>query len=77
MRKFFLKHCKPYRWFISKMFGIPHPAHLSIPWNIYGDFNVHYLGYDKEGNVRKGFRNIFEAIKNRGDLGLTVMYDKY
>ena len=77
MRKFFLKHCRLYRWLIKKLFYKPHPERLSIPWNIYGDFDVHYLGYDKDGNVQKGFRNIFEAVKNRGNLGLIAMYDKY
>ena len=75
MKKFFLKHCAWYRWLIKKLFYKPHPDRLSIPWNIYGDFDVHYIGYDKNGNVLKGFRNIFEAVKNRGDLGLTVLYD--
>ena len=77
MRKFFLKHCKPYRWLISKLFGIPHPEMLTIPFDIYGDFDIHYIAYDRTGNVQKGFCNIFEAVKNRGNLGLTVMYDKY
>lgn len=62
---------------ICKLFGKPHVGRLSIPWNIYGDFDVCYLGYDKDGNVQKGFRNIIDAIKNRGNLGLTVLYDKY
>ena len=77
MRKFFLKHCKLYRWLIKKLFYKPHPERLSIPWDIYGDFDVHYLGYDKDGNVQKGFKNIVDALRNKGDLGLTVLYDKY
>lgn len=77
MKKFFLKHCRIYRWAVCKLFGKPHPASLNIPWEIYGDFDVCYLGYDKDGNVKKGFRNLIDAIKNKGDLGLTVMYDKY
>ena len=77
MKKFFLKHCALYRWLIKKLFYKPHPERLHIPWNIYGDLNVCYLGYDENGNVKKGFRNIVDAIKNRGTLGLTVMYDKY
>jgi hypothetical protein len=48
---------------------------LSIPWDIYGDFDVCYLGYDKDGNVKKGFKTIIEAIRNKGDLGLTVLYE--
>lgn len=76
MRKFFLKHCRPYRWLIAKLFGKPYNGtRLTIPWNIYGDFDVCYLGYDKDGNVKKGFRNIIEALKNKGNLGLTVLYE--
>lgn len=76
MRKLFLKHCWLYRWLVCKLFGKPYPeGRLSIPWTIYGDFDVCYLGYDKDGNVKKGFRNIVDAIKNRGDLGLTVLYE--
>ena len=77
MRKFFLKHCALYRWFIGKLFYKPHPERLSIPWKIYGDFDVHYLGYDEDGNVQRVFRNIFEAIKNKGNLGVTVLYERY
>ncbi len=77
MRKVFLKYCKPYRWLVHKLFYKPHPTTLHIPWNIYGDFNIHYLGYDSTGHVQKGFCSLFEAIKNKGDLGLTVLYDKY
>lgn len=80
MRKFFLKYCRPYRWMICKLFGKPHNGErgkLSIPFKIYGDFDVHYLGYDQDGNVKKGFKNIVDALKNKGDLGLTVLYDKY
>jgi hypothetical protein len=77
MKKFFLKHCLLYRWLICKLFGKPHPERLQIPWNIYGNFDVCYLGYNEKGHVEKGFTNIVEAIKNKGDLGLTVLYDKY
>jgi hypothetical protein len=80
MRKFFLKHCRLYRRLVCKLFGKPHNGErgkLSIPFQIYGDFDIHYLGYDQDGNVKKGFRNIVEALKNKGDLGLTVLYDKY
>ena len=45
--------------------------------SIYGNFDYCYLGFDETGEVKKGFKNIFDAIKNRGNLGLTVMYDKY
>ena len=77
MRKFFLKHCQLYWVLISKLFGKYDVERLSIPFPIYGDFNCHYLGFDKDGTVRRGFHSLPEAIKNRGDLGLTVLYDKY
>ena len=77
MRKFFLKHCKLYRKMVSKFFGRYDVCRLSIPMNIYGNFEFHYLGFDADGNVKKGFKTLSEAIKNRGNLGLTVMYDKY
>lgn len=77
MRKFFLKHCKLYRKLIKKLFGKYDVYEVHIPWEIYGDFNIHYLGFDENGNVKKGFNNLLEAIKNKGDLGLSVMYDKY
>ena len=77
MKKFFLKHCKLYRKMVCKFFGRYDVDKISIPMRIYGNFDYCYLGFDKNGNVQKGFKNIFEAIKNRGDLGLTVMYDKY
>lgn len=77
MKRFFLKHCVWYRRFVTRKFGKYKIKSLSIPSEIYSDFNVCYLGYDKHGNVLKGFSNIVEAIKNRGSLGLTVMYDYY
>lgn len=73
----FLKYCKPYRRFICKYFGIPSVYRISIPFGYYGDFGCHYLAYDKDGEVKKGFSSLFEAIKNRGDLGLTVIYNRY
>lgn len=77
MRKFFLKHCRTYRKLISKLFGKYNVEFISIPMGFYGNFDYHYLGYDETGLVKKGFKNIAEAIKNRGNLGLTVLYDKY
>ena len=50
---------------------------LYIPSSIYGNFDYCYLGFDKDGNVQKGFSSLLDAIKNRGDLGVTVLYDKY
>lgn len=78
MQKFFLKHCSIYRLIVKKLFGKPKSSDfLHIPWEIYGDFDVHYLGYDEQGHVKKGFRTLREAIRNKGNLGLTVLYDKY
>lgn len=77
MRKFFLKHCRTYRKLVKELFGKYNVEWVYIPWEIYGDFSVHYLGYDENGHVKKGFKTLFEALKNRGDLGLSVMYDKY
>jgi hypothetical protein len=77
MRKFFLKHCRAYRKIVKKLFGKYNVEQVHIPWEIYGDFDIHYLGYDESGHVKKGFKTLFEALKNRGNLGLTVLYDKY
>jgi len=77
LRKFFLKHCTIYRKLICKLFGKYNCEVISIPSRIYGNFDYCYLGYDENGNVQKGFRNIFDALKNKGDLGITVLYDKY
>lgn len=76
VEKFFLRYCGPYRWLIRKLFGKYPVERLSIPMSIYADFECCYLGFDKDGNVHKGFANLFDAIKNRGDLGLTVIYDR-
>ena len=75
MKKFFLSHCSLYRKLICKLFGKYNVSKLYFPCGILGDFNICYVGYDKDGNVKKGFTNILDAIKNRGDLGLTVLYD--
>lgn len=75
MRKFFLSHCVLYRWLVCKLFGKYNPSKLSFPCGILGDFTINYVGYDQDGNVKKGFRNIVEALRNKGDLGLTVLYD--
>lgn len=77
MRKFFLKHCRLYRILIHRLFGKYNVSELTIPFDIYGNFNYHYMGFNEKGVVVKGFKNIFEAIKNKGDLGITVLYDKY
>ena len=78
MQKFFLKHCAIYRRLIEKFFGFRvNGGRIHIPFNIYGDFDIHYLSYDENGHVKKGFRTLKEALRNRGNLGLTVLYDKY
>jgi mRNA-degrading endonuclease RelE of RelBE toxin-antitoxin system len=61
----------------KKLFGKYKPDFIAVPWEIYANFDYHYLGYDKDGVVKKGFKNIVDALKNRGNLGLTVQYDKY
>ena len=78
MRKFFLKHCSIYRRLIHELFGFSvDGGRIHIPFDIYGNFDYHYLGYDEKGNVKKGFKTLVEALRNRGNLGLTVLYDKY
>lgn len=77
MKNFFLKHCRLYRVLIHKLFGKYEVEWLNIPSSIYGDFSVHYLGFDEVGNVQKGFHSLVDALRNRGGLGLTVLYDKY
>ncbi len=77
MKKLFLKYCRPYRWLFNKLFGKYNIEKLSIPFDIYGNFKFCYLGFDKDGNVQKGFANIVDALKNKGELGLTVLYDKH
>lgn len=77
MKRFFLKYCRTYRRLIDKLYGKYNVERLSIPFDIYENFNYCYVGFDKNGTVRKGFCGLVEAIKNRGDLGLTVLYDKY
>ena len=62
MQKFFLKHCSLYRLIIKKLFGKPKGSDfLHIPWEIYGDFDVHYLGYDENGYVKKGLLSMAAA----------------
>lgn len=80
MRKLFIKYCRPYRWLICKLLHKPHSGEcgkLTIPFGIYGNFDVHYLIYDENGYVHNGFRTLREALKNKGNMGLTVLYDKY
>ena len=74
--QFFLKHSSLYRKVIHYFFGIKDVHHLSIPFDIYGDFSVNYLGYNKKGLVIKGFKTLRQAIKNKGNLGLTVLYNR-
>ena len=77
MRKLFLKYCKPYRWLICRLFGKYDVEQISIPFAIFGDFKYCYLGYDEKGVVQKAFTNIIDALRHKGNLGLTVIYDKY
>ena len=41
------------------------------------DFVYHYIVRHENGYVKKGFRTLREAIRNKGNLGLTVLYEKY
>ena len=50
MYKTFLKYCKLYRIIIDKLFSLNGVYRLSIPMGIYGNFDNHYLVYDKDGN---------------------------
>ena len=77
MRKLFLKYCKPYRKFVCKFFGIEGVGRISIPMRLYSNFDNHYLLYDNEGNAKAGYKTLFEALKNKNGMGITVIYDKY
>lgn len=79
MYKIFLKYCKLYRIIIDKLFSLNGVYSFSIPMRIYGDFDNHYLLYDKNGNVVEGTSSLYQALKkrNNGEFGITVMYDKY
>jgi len=79
MYKTFLKYCRPYRILIEKLFSLERVYSFSIPMRIYGNFDNHYLLYDKKGNVVEGTSTLRQALKkrNNGEFGITVMYDKY
>ena len=79
MYKTFLKYCRPYRILIEKLFSLEGVYSFSIPMRIYGNFDNHYLLYDKKGNVVEGTSTLRQALKkrNNGEFGITVMYDKY
>ena len=65
-----------YRKIIHKLYGIETTtSKLSFPIGILGDFNVHYIVYDNTGNVRGGYRRLKEAVRNRNNLGITVLYE--
>lgn len=70
----FLINCKWYRRLIDKKYGIPDVGMLRIPSGILGNFSICYLSYDQQGRVQQGFTNLKDALKNRGNLGLTVLY---
>ena len=50
---------------------------LTIPFFIYVNFDYCYLGFDKTGTVQKGFTSLYDALRNKGNLGLTTIYDRY
>ena len=79
MYKFFLKYCKLYRIIVDKLFSLKGVYSFSIPMRIYGNFDNHYLLYDKQGNVVDGTEYLYQALKkrNNGEFGITVLYDKY
>ena len=79
MYKTFLKYCKLYRIVIDKLFSLKGVYRLSIPMGIYGNFDNHYLVYDKDGNVIDGTQYLYQALKKRndGEFGISVLYDKY
>ena len=75
MRKFFINHCTLYRRLICKLFGAKNVSALHFPCGILGDWNIFYVAYDENGNVKKGYKTLFEAIRNKGNLYLSVLYD--
>lgn len=75
MRKFFINHCTLYRRLICKLFGAKNVPTLHFPIGILGDWTIFYVAYDENGNVQKGFKTLLEAIKNKGNLYLSVLYD--
>ena len=75
MRRFFINHCALYRRLICKMFGAKHRPALHFPCGILGDWRIFYVAYDKDGNVQKGFKSLWEALRNKEDLYLSVLYD--
>lgn len=75
MRKFFINNCSLYRRLICKLFGAKNVSALHFPCGILGDWNIFYVAYDEKGDVKKGFTNLFDAIKNKGNLYLSVLYD--
>lgn len=70
----FLINCRWYRKLIHKRYGIDDVHSLHIPSGILGNFQICYLSYDRQGRVQQGFTNLKDALKNRGNLGLTVLY---
>ena len=75
MRKFFINNCTLYRLLICKLFGAKNVTKLSFPCGILSDWNVFYVTYDENGNVKRGFSNLFDALKNKKNLYLSVLYD--
>ena len=75
MRKFFINNCSLYRKLICKLFGAKNVSTLHFPCGILGNWNIFYVGYDADGNVKKGFKSLGQALRNKGDLYLSVLYD--
>lgn len=74
IRQFFIRHCRLYRMLICKLFGKYDCEYLTFPFALYGTFEYSYIGYNEKGIVKKGFCSLWEALKNKGDLGITTIY---
>ena len=67
---------KLYRRIIHKLYSIQtNTTKMSFPIGILGDFNVHYIVYDKFGNVKNGYRPLRQALANRQNYGISVLYE--
>ena len=65
-----------YRKIIHKLYSIhTTTSKLSFPIGILSDFNVHYIVYDKFGNVKNGYRTLRQALANRQNYGISVLYE--
>lgn len=67
---------KLYRRIIHKLYSIQtNTTKMSFPIGILGDFNVHYIVYDKCGCVLNGYKTLREAVRNRQNNGISVLYE--